>query len=241
MNEVIKELMERKSVRVYTDQPIGEAQKEAILLAAANAPSAGNMQLYSIIDVQDKQVVERLAVLCDNQPFIAQGQMVLVFVSDYLKWHDAFALAGADPRPLAKSDLLLSIEDAMAAAMNAVTAADSLGIGSCFIGDIMEHHDEVKELLTLPDCVYPVCLLVFGYPTDQQKERTKPERIDLKHLVHNDHYQRKDGETLKEMLIKKCPADQYENWLRAFCKRKYNSDFSIEMSASAAKYLEEFK
>lgn len=241
MNEVIRELMERKSVRVYTDQKIGEEEKRTILLAASNAPSAGNMQLYSIIDVQNPQTVERLAVLCDNQPFIAQGQMVLVFVSDYLKWHDAFRLAGADPRPLGKGDLLLSIEDTMAAAMNAVTAADSLGIGSCFIGDIMEHHDEVKELLNLPDCVYPVCLLVFGYPSEQQQRRPKPKRIALEHLVHTDYYRRKDETALKQMFNKECAPEYYESWLKAFCKRKYNTDFSLEMSASATKYLDEFK
>lgn len=241
MNEVIRELMERKSVRVYTDQKIGEEEKRIILLAAGNAPSAGNMQLYSIIDVQNPQTVERLAVLCDNQPFIAQGQMVLVFVSDYLKWHDAFKLAGADPRPLAKGDLLLSIEDTMAAAMNAVTAADSLGIGSCFIGDIMEHHDEVKELLNLPDCVYPVCLLVFGYPSEQQKRRPKPKRIALEHLVYTDYYRRKDETALRQMFKKECAPEHFDSWLKAFCKRKYNSDFSLEMSASATKYLDEFK
>lgn len=241
MNNTIKQLMERKSVRVFTDQKISKEIKESILLAAANAPTAGNMQLYSIIDITTKKAKEKLSVLCDNQPFIKEGKMVLVFVADYLKWTDAFSYAGANPRPLGKGDLLLAIEDAMCAAQNAVTAAHSYGIGSCYIGDIMENHDEIVELLQLPETVYPVCMLIFGYPTKQQCERNKPERIDMKYLVHKDVYKRKDEKTLEKMLKKNAKKGLYKEYLNNFCKRKYNSDFSKEMTKSAKKYLKDFK
>lgn len=241
MNTTIKELIERKSVRVFTEQSISNEDREAILTAAVNAPSAGNMQMYSIIDVSEQSIKDRLAVLCDNQPFIASGKLVLVFVADYLKWHDAFRYAGCNPRPLDKGDLLLAVEDTMVAAQNAVTAAWSLGIGSCFIGDIMENHDEVKELLSLPDTVYPVCLLIFGHPTEQQKGRVKPSRPDLRHIVHENGYVRKDEKAIRELFADKAPEGMYDQWIAAFCARKYNSDFSLEMSASARKYLAEFK
>lgn len=241
MNNTVKELLNRKSVRVFTDKKISKEDKDTILLAAANAPTAGNMQLYSIIDITTKKAKEKLSVLCDNQPFIKEGKMVLIFVADYLKWVDAFSFANANPRPLGKGDLLLAIEDAMCAAQNAVTAANSLNIGSCYIGDIMENHDEVKELLNLPDTVYPVCMLVFGYPTKQQIDRVKPERIDMKYLIHKDTYKRKDEKTLEKMFSKKVEKDLYKEYLSNFCKRKYNSNFSKEMNRSARKYLKEFK
>ena len=70
-NEVIKELLERKSVRVYTDQPISEEDKKVILQAAMEAPTAGNQQLYTILDITDQELKEKLSETCDHQPFIA--------------------------------------------------------------------------------------------------------------------------------------------------------------------------
>ena len=90
MNDVIKELFERKSVRVYSDKMIEEDKKQLIIDAAIQAPTAGNMTLYSIIDVEDQEIKEKLAKSCDNQPFIAKAPLVLIFVADYQKWYNAF-------------------------------------------------------------------------------------------------------------------------------------------------------
>ena len=70
---------------------------------------------------------------------------------------------------------MLAVCDALIAAQNAVVAAESLGIGSCYIGDIMENAEVHQMTLQLPKYVFPVAMLVFGYPTDQQKKRKKPE------------------------------------------------------------------
>ena len=73
MNNTIQELRKRKSVRVFTGEPISKEKKNLILEATTQAPTAGNQQLYTIIDVTDKALKERLAVTCDNQPFIAEA------------------------------------------------------------------------------------------------------------------------------------------------------------------------
>ena len=116
-----------------------------ILTAALQAPSAGNQQLYTIIDVKDQSIKEQLSESCDHQPFIAKAKMVLVFVADPLKWHDAFTYGDCKPRELGVGDLLLAVDDALIAAQNAVTAAWSLGIGSCYIGDIMENRKSKRK------------------------------------------------------------------------------------------------
>ena len=169
MNEVIRQLIERKSVRVFEEREISDECKEAIFLAAVNAPTAGNQQLYTILDITDQEIKDKLAVSCDNQPFIATAPMVLVFCADVQKWYDAFVEGGAEPRLPGTGDLFLAICDTMIAAQNAVTAAHSLGIGSCYIGDIMENCDTQREILGLPEYVFPAGMLVFGYPTEQQK------------------------------------------------------------------------
>jgi len=241
MNEVIRQLSARKSVRVFTDQPIDEPIAQAILHAAVMAPTAGNQQLYTILRITDSALLARLADSCDHQPFISRGKLILVFCADCLKWYDAFAHVGRSPRKPGPGDLLLAVDDALIAAQNAVVAAESFGIGSCYIGDIMENMEQQREILGLPEYVFPAALLVFGYPTEQQKERRKPERVDMKHIVHENRYRRLDGAELREMFGGKAADGKYEEWMAAFCKRKYNSDFAREMSRSVAEYLKQYE
>ncbi len=241
MNNTIKELMDRKSVRVFTEQEITKEQKEEILLASMAAPTAGNMQMYTILDITDQDLKDKLSVLCDNQPFIASAKMVLVYCADYRKWYDAFIEAGSQPRKPGKGDLMLAVTDTCIAAENAVVAAESMGIGSCYIGDIMENCEKMRETLHLPTYVFPCAMLVFGYPTEQQKERIKPERCDLKDIVCENTYELKDGEALRRTFGKKSGNRSFEDWMGAFCDRKYNSDFSREMSRSVAEYLKEWE
>ena len=240
MNEIMNALNQRKSVRVYTEKEISQEDKESILNAALQAPSAGCQLLYTILDITDQNKKERLVHLCDDQPFIAKAKMVLVFCADCRKWLSFYREAGLTPRKPGAGDLLLAVEDALIAAQNAVTAAESLGIGSCYIGDVMENAEEMKELLSIPEYVYPACMLVFGYPTEQQKERKKLERFRLTDIVCENAYQDKDGEEIRSMFEGKIGDKEYEEWMEAFWKRKYESDFSNEMNRSMEVYLREF-
>lgn len=240
MNKIISSLYERKSVRVFEDRFISEECKKEILLAAMQAPTAGNQQLYTILDITDQALKDKLAVSCDNQPFIAKAPMVLIFCADILKWVDVFKEGGADPRKPGCGDLVLAIDDALIAAQNAVVAAESLGIGSCYIGDIMEQCELHREMLHLPEYVFPAAMLVFGYPTKQQMERPKPKRCRLEDIVQENVYQRRDGKQLRKMFDKETEHRSFEDWSQAFCNRKYNSDFSREMSRSVQEYLKEY-
>ncbi len=240
MDPVIRSLHARKSVRAFTKREIPEEAVREILTAAAQAPTAGNQQLYTILRVSDPERKHRLSISCDNQPFIEKAKLVLVFCADCLKWYNAFLEAGCDPRKPDVGDLLLAVSDANIAAQNAVTAAWSLGIGSCYIGDIMENIETQREILGLPAYVFPAAMLVFGYPTAQQKARKKPDRFGLKYIVHENTYHELGAEELREMFRERTGARSYEEWMKAFCERKYDSDFSREMSRSVRKALEAF-
>lgn len=240
MNEVIRQLYERKSIRVFEEREISNEDKNSILEAATMAPTAGNQQMYTILDITDQKLKEKLSETCDHQPFIANAKLVLIFCADYQKWYDAFKGARCTPRKPDVGDLMLAVTDAVIAAQNAVVAAESLGIGSCYIGDIMENCEIHQEILNLPTYVFPAAMLVFGYPTQQQIERKKPERVALKHIVHENAYRYMDDMELREMFAKKPIGKTYEEWIQAFCERKYNSDFSKEMSRSVRKYIEAY-
>ena len=174
MNEVIRQLAARKSVRAFEDRDIPGEVRAAILEAAAQAPTAGNQQLYTILDVTDPQLKARLAETCDHQPFIAQAPMVLIFLADVCKWLDAYREAGCEPRAPGAGDVMLAASDAAIAAQNAVTAAWSLGVGSCYIGDVMERCEEHREMLNLPPHVFPRRCWCWAIP--RSSRRAGPSR-----------------------------------------------------------------
>lgn len=240
MNEIIRDLHRRKSVRVFTEQEITPEEKKEILYAAMAAPTAGNQQLYTILDITDEELKKKLSLTCDHQPFIAKAKMVLVFCADLQKWYDVFLEGGCAPRKPGAGDLMLAVSDTNIAAQNAVTAAQSMGIGSCYIGDIMENCEVHRELLNLPEYVFPAAMLVFGYPTAQQQERLKPARCRLEDIVQENSYRRKSGDELRRMFDKECQSVSFDEWSRRFCERKYNSEFAKEMSRSVSVYLESF-
>ena len=99
-----------------------------------------------------------------------------------------------------EGDLFLACCDALIAAQTAVIAAESLGLGSCYIGDIMENYEVHRELFDLPKYVFPICLLCFGYPTPQQIEREQTPRFQEKFILFENHYHRLDGQEFEEMF-----------------------------------------
>ena len=240
MNPIIQSLHQRKSVRAYLEKPIPPDAKQAILEAALQAPTAGNMTLFTILDITDPAIKARLAVTCDNQPFIATAPMVLIFCADYYRWYQIFCRHVPEVRTPAHGDLLLANADALIAAQNAVVAAESLGIGSCYIGDVTENFEIHRELLNLPDHVVPACMLCFGYPTPQQLRRDKPNRFTVNDIVHENGYDLKKGDRMEEMLLKRQETSTLETlpeWIRRFCERKWNSAFSQEMSRSCKEII----
>lgn len=234
MNQVLHQLHERRSVRVYEDRPIPADVKQEILSAAIQAPTAGNMALYTILDITDPEKKAALAKSCDDQPFIATAPMVLIFCADYRRWYDVFCKYGQDVRQPGMGDLFLAEADAIIAAQNAVVAAQSLGIGSCYIGDITENYEYHKQLLKLPRYVVPAAMLCFGYPTAQQQTRPKPRRFEMEELVHENGYDLEKSNGMPQMLMKQQGKEEAElaDYVRRFCQRKWNSDFSREMTRS---------
>ena len=242
MNEILRSLHERKSVRVYEDRPIEAEVKQAVLEAALQAPTAGNMALYTILDITDPELKTALSKSCDNQPFIATAPMVLIFCADYRRWYDVFCNFVEEVRTPAAGDLFLAQADTLIAAQNAVVAAQSLGLGSCYIGDITENYEYHKKLLKLPKYVVPAAMLCFGYPTEQQLRRQKPTRFEVGDMVHENGYDTEKSAAMARMLSRQTghSDEALADWIRRFCKRKWNSDFSREMSRSCAAMLQDW-
>jgi len=254
MNEVIQTLLNRKSMRAYEARSIAEGVKRELLSATLRAPTAGNMMLYSIIDVTEQSLKDALAESCDNQPFIAQAPLVWLFLADYQRWTDYFdvsdvdkvcGLRGVPRRRPEEGDVFLACCDALIAAQTAVIAAESLGLGSCYIGDILEKYEVHREMFNLPDYVFPIALLCFGYPTEQQKERVPTTRFDPRFVIFENCYQRLSPANFTEMyhdqqtcwLSRGVKLEDIENFGQALYFRKFAADYSVEMSRSVRAVL----
>ncbi len=96
MNQVMEVLMKRRSVRAYEDREIPAEVRAEILKATLRAPTAGNMMLYSILEITDQSLKDKLAITCDNQPFIARAPLVWIFLADYQRWYDYFLASGVE-------------------------------------------------------------------------------------------------------------------------------------------------
>jgi FMN reductase (NADPH)/FMN reductase [NAD(P)H] len=209
MNPVLDVIFNRKSIRAYDPGPIDRQDRDTIVQAAIRAPTAGNLMLYSIIEVTDQAVKDRLVHTCDNQPFIARAPLVLLFLADFQRLHDyilhcgvgeACRQQGIPMRRPEEGDLLLACCDALIAAQTAVIAAESLGIGSCYVGDILENYEVHQQLFDLPPYVFPICLVCFGRPTAQQKERELTPRFDRRFIAFENRYRRLTPSEFDEMF-----------------------------------------
>lgn len=244
MNETIRLLEARKSVRQFVQEPMPREDVETILRAAVQAPSAGNMNLWTIINVTDPDKKLALSKSCDNQPFIATAPLVLVFCADYRRWFEVFKTLdlGEELRRPGEGDFMLAVADTIIAAHASVVAAEALGYGSCYIGDIIENCDTQREILNLPEYVKPVCMAVYGRPTPFQIERKKPPRFDIADVVHENGYRKQDADEMRAMIARRqgLEGEALERHLMAFAKRKWNCDFSREMTRSAAQMIREW-
>lgn len=251
---VLEVIGKRVSLRAYDAKGISKEEEDAIIEAAMRAPTAGNQMMYSMIIIRDQKKKELLAQSCDHQPFMAKAPLMIVFVADMQKWFDYYVkndvkqfCEGKDFRFEApqESELLLAIEDTMLAAQNSVIAAEAMDIGSCYIGDIIENGEYIKELLELPQYTMPISLVVYGhYP--KQLPRIPRKRFDRRFVVFEDRYHRLDEAEIDAMFREedaRFNADNRsgaENFAQEFYARKTGAPFSKEMARSVRFWLKQW-
>ncbi|UCC21329.1 MAG: nitroreductase family protein [Promethearchaeota archaeon] len=244
MNEVLKVIKNRCSVRAYKAKPISQKKIDVIINGAIRAPTACNMMQYSILEVKDQEMKEKLVKTCDNQSHIAKAPLVLIFLADVQRWQDYYRISKVPEkckelnqiyRAPAESDLMLACCDALIAAQNAVITAESMGIGSCYIADIMENIEIHREMFNLPKWVFPIAMLCFGYPKQDLSKRILTSRFPKKFIHFTDNYKRLNKEDFFEMfkhIKKESLANNAENIGQDYYLQKTGADFSYEMSRS---------
>ncbi|KMJ59252.1 NADPH-dependent oxidoreductase [Bacillus sp. LL01] len=198
MNPTIETILSHRSVRKFENKALSDEQIKTIVKSAQAASTSSFVQAYSIIGVKDKVKKKRLAELAGNQPYVEENGHFLVFCADFRR----HALIGE----MEETDVTASIEstekfmvaviDASLAAQNASVAAESMGLGICYIGGIRTNIEEVAELLKMPANTIPLFGLAIGYPA--QDTGVKP-RLPLENIYHEEMYQQ-DETLYKEQL-----------------------------------------
>ena len=250
--EALKTIEKRRSYRTFDySHPVEKEVEKRLMELTLRAPSAGNMQLYSVIRVTDPEKKAVLARTCDNQKFIEKAPLVWLFLADSGKWFQYFKLSGSDRKfdiPVRKpgiGDFHLSMQDAMAAAQTCVLAAESLGLRSCYIGDIIENFEEVRDTFNLPPFASPAALLVMGYPKEEIRAPYS-ERPDADAFFMENGYPEIDLPYIEKMYSnqesflrerKRLPLDNTGTMADYYFQRKYTSDFMSEMNRSVKAFL----
>lgn len=204
---VLDVIENRCSLRQFDTRAIEPEVEEAILEAAMRSPTATNRMLYSILTIRDQKTKDILAETCNHQGFISKAPLILVFLADQQKLYDFYEYSkvpemceekGMRYMVPAEHHFLLGAHDAINAAENAVIAAESLGVGSCYIGHIVSWYEKHRDLFELPPLTFPVTMLVLGYPKPGAVRKKSP-RFDKKYVVFEEKYKRLRPEEIEDM------------------------------------------
>ena len=187
-NPVIDCLMAHRSVRAYLPDALAPGTTALLVAAAQSAATSSNMQLWSVVAVEDPARRERLAVLAGNQRHIAEAPLFLVWLADLSR---AERIGAAEGHPMAglpfTETFIVGVVDASLAAQNATVAAESLGLGTVYIGSMRNHPEQVAAELGLPPGVMAVFGLCVGHPDAAHPAKVKP-RLPQSVVLHHERY-----------------------------------------------------
>ncbi|HTN82803.1 MAG TPA: NADPH-dependent oxidoreductase [Sorangium sp.] len=187
-NEVIEALLGHRSVRRYTQKPLPEGTLEVLVAAAQSAPSSSNLQLWSVLSVQDPERRRRLAELAGGQAHVRDCGLFLVWLADLRRLGDLAAHRGVGHEGLDYLEMfVMGVVDAALAAQNALVAAESLGLGTVFIGALRNHPEAVAAELGLPPQVFATFGLCVGWPDPATPASIKP-RLSQEVVLHHERY-----------------------------------------------------
>lgn len=167
--------LRHRSIRNYSDKPVDEGLVQGLVAAAQSAATSSNLQLWSMISVQDPERREKISELTDNQKQVQTAPWFFAFVIDHYRLRQAADKVGEQAEGLAFMEFFaMAMVDAALAAERMVCAAESLGMGTCYIGALRNNAPAVKELLGLPAGVFGAFGLCLGWLAEPVTSRIKP-------------------------------------------------------------------
>ena len=188
-NAVIECMLGHRSVRAYTQEPLPPGTLEALVAAAQSAATSSNLQAWSVVAVQDQGRRDRLAVLAGNQKHISQAPLFLLWIADLSRAARRGEQAGKTMEAIPYLEpFMLSVIDAALAAQNATVAAESLGLGTVYIGGMRNHPEQVAAEVALPPEAVVVFGLCVGHPDPAAASAAVKPRLPQAAVLHREQY-----------------------------------------------------
>jgi nitroreductase len=178
-------LLNRRTIRKYSGKDISEVDLSYILKAATRSSTSGNMQIYSIIVTRDNAMKELLSPAHFNQKMVKEAPVTLTFCADFNRFNKWCRQRDAEPGYDNFLSFMTAAIDAMLAAQTACIAAESRGIGICYLGTTTYMAGKIIEILKLPRGVVPVTTVTLGWPAELPEQ---PDRLPLNAVVHFETY-----------------------------------------------------
>lgn len=187
-NGVLDTLLAHRSTRAFLPDAVSDATLATLVAAASSASTSSNLQTWSVLAVRDPERKARLATLAANQRFIDEAPLFLVFLADLSRLSAIADARGAEVvGPDYLEMLIVAAVDAALAAQNLVTAAESLSLGTCYIGSLRNRPEDVAAELNLPPRVFGLFGMCIGHPDPARASDIKP-RLPKSTILHHEQY-----------------------------------------------------
>ena len=164
-NETIASQFAHRTIRAYKDQPLTEEEVTTLMDVARHTATSSFLQACTILHITDPTVREAIGA-ASGQPYVGgtKGDL-FIFVADLYRNSRIRAEQGVSSEALGSINLFLTaLEDALLAAQNVVVAAESMGLGTVYLGSILADPRGVVDALELPELTFPVLGLLVGHP-----------------------------------------------------------------------------
>jgi len=203
-------LNQHRTVRKYTGQPISPELLNQLLEVACRTSNTGNMQAYSIIVTTGESIKKQLAPAHFNQPMVLQAPVVLTFCADFNRFTKWCEQRQADPGYDNFQSFMATAIDALIAAQTFCIAAESAGLGICYLGTTTYNAREIIDALKLPKLVVPVTTITVGYP-EFMPEQT--DRLPLEAVVHHETYHEFNPSDIDRLYSEKENSKFYKDFV----------------------------
>jgi len=203
-------LNQHRTIRKYTDQQINPELLNKLLETACRASNTGNMQAYSIVVTTDNELKKQLSPAHFNQPMITNAPVVLTFCADFNRFTKWCQQRDAEPGYDNFQSFMATAIDALIAAQTFCIAAESVGLGICYLGTTTYNARDIIDTLKLPKLVVPITTITVGYP-DGLSDQT--DRLPLNAVVHSETYKDYSKEDIDHTYFEKENSDFYKQFV----------------------------
>ncbi len=236
MNTTIETLVNHKTIRNYKDCPISDDKLNAILNAGFRASTTGNMQVYSIIVTKDKARKKELCKLHFGQKMVEQAPVLLTFCADFNRFNKWCIQRKAQPGYDNFLSFFTAAIDALLVAQNVCVAAESFGLGICYLGTTTYQADKLVDFFKLPPGVVPITTVVVGYPNESPEQA---DRLPPRGVLHLEEYHDFSVEEIDQVYTEKeslpltkklLQENQMETLAQIFSEKRYTKKDNLHFS-----------